>query len=128
MSNRSFKVVAFHRKPDESTPNWGPRGKAGTQYKKRIYTSEHDFNFYGHEWMTRHSTMGLDVMSYELLEGDWMPYKPALVMDLRRHYNGWRQGGHERECPACGKDYIGNLKSTSCADCAFADKPAHKKG
>jgi hypothetical protein len=66
--NKSFKIVGKYRAEDLQ-PSWC-RGKPNTQAKKRVYTSEEDYNKYGKDTATRWRSY-YDVTAYELIDGKW---------------------------------------------------------
>lgn len=66
--NRTFKIVGRYK--FENQPYWA-KGKAGTQFKKRTYTSKQDFDRYGPELIIRWERF-CDVSSFELIDGKWI--------------------------------------------------------
>ena len=66
--NRTFKLVARHTKNQSS---W-IRGIPGRQAKKRVYTSEADFQRYAPETAERWKRFcGYQVEAYELVKDKW---------------------------------------------------------
>jgi hypothetical protein len=50
-----------------------------------------------------------------------------MKLDKRPHRKGWGPGDYFCTCTTCNKDFIGDKRAWSCADCAYADwKPTHR--
>lgn len=55
---------------------------------------------------------------------DWTKAKH----DDRPHKGGWAPGGYTCKCLNCGSPYIGDKRSSSCADCAYEEGATAMKG
>lgn len=50
----------------------------------------------------------------------------TVCKDHRPKHAGWAPGDYWCNCPVCGREYLGDKRSVSCADCAYASPPAER--